>query len=51
MFLGEAKYVDDMPEMPGQLYGALVIADRARATIISIDSSPATVSFGLFIST
>ncbi|CAH1403041.1 unnamed protein product [Nezara viridula] len=41
---GEAEYVDDMPELPGQLYGALVITDRARAKIISVDASLATVS-------
>ncbi|CAH1402822.1 unnamed protein product [Nezara viridula] len=38
---GEAEYLDDIPCLPGLLYGALVITDRARTKIISIDTSPA----------
>ncbi|KAJ1982432.1 hypothetical protein H4R34_001725 [Dimargaris verticillata] len=36
---GQARYVDDIPKYQGELYGALVLAQHARAKIISIDAS------------
>nr|XP_014274699.1 xanthine dehydrogenase-like isoform X2 [Halyomorpha halys] len=38
---GEAEFVDDIPCLPGLLFGALVITDRVQAKIISIDTSSA----------
>ncbi|KAL2365164.1 hypothetical protein RJZ56_001884 [Blastomyces dermatitidis] len=34
---GEAEYVDDMPYQENELYGALVLSERAHAKIISVD--------------
>ncbi|KAI6654571.1 Xanthine dehydrogenase/oxidase [Oopsacas minuta] len=34
---GEAKYVDDMPTLTGELYAAPVLSSRAHARILSID--------------
>ncbi|MGG7519036.1 xanthine dehydrogenase molybdopterin binding subunit [Allorhizobium undicola] len=36
---GTAEYIDDIPEPAGLLHGALGLADRAHAEIISIDLS------------
>ncbi|RXG50817.1 Xanthine dehydrogenase [Armadillidium vulgare] len=38
---GEAKYVDDIPHFENELHGALVLSEKARAKIVSIDSSEA----------
>uniref|UniRef100_A0A1Q3FR94 Putative xanthine dehydrogenase n=1 Tax=Culex tarsalis TaxID=7177 RepID=A0A1Q3FR94_CULTA len=38
---GEAKYVEDLPNVPNELYGALVLATRPRTKILSIDPTPA----------
>ncbi|KAG8313194.1 hypothetical protein J6590_006752 [Homalodisca vitripennis] len=38
---GEAQYVDDIPELPGELHGALVLTTVGQGTITSIDSSQA----------
>jgi len=38
---GEAKYVDDMPKLPGTLHAVLVLSERAHAKILSIDTSAA----------
>ncbi|PWY76083.1 xanthine dehydrogenase [Aspergillus sclerotioniger CBS 115572] len=38
---GEAEYVDDMPPQHRELYGAMVLSQRAHAKIISVDWSPA----------
>lgn len=38
---GEAEYVDDMPPQDRELYGALVLSERAHAKITSVDWSPA----------
>ncbi|KKK24499.1 hypothetical protein ARAM_002345 [Aspergillus rambellii] len=45
---GEAEYVDDMPPMHRQLYGALVLSQRAHARILSVDWS-AAVAPGLAV--
>ncbi|XP_055604319.1 uncharacterized protein LOC129752571 [Uranotaenia lowii] len=38
---GEAKYVEDLPNVPNELYGALVSATQARTNILAIDPEPA----------
>ena len=38
--LGDRDFVDDMV-VPGMLYGALRLSDHPRATVVSIDASPA----------
>ncbi|RAL03265.1 xanthine dehydrogenase [Aspergillus ibericus CBS 121593] len=38
---GEAEYVDDMPPQHRELYGAIVLSQRAHAKIISVDWTPA----------
>ncbi|CAH1396596.1 unnamed protein product [Nezara viridula] len=44
---GEAVYVNDIPELSGLMYGALVLAARANATIKRIDPSPALAMNGV----
>lgn len=43
-FLGEAEYVNDKPSLPGELYGALVLANKSNAVILNIDATAALVS-------
>ncbi|OJD15331.1 xanthine dehydrogenase, molybdopterin binding subunit [Emergomyces pasteurianus Ep9510] len=38
---GQAEYVDDMPHQENELYGALVLSQRAHAKIVSVDWTPA----------
>ncbi|KAF7155382.1 hypothetical protein CNMCM5623_007453 [Aspergillus felis] len=38
---GEAEYVDDMPPQHRELFGAMVLSQRAHARIISVDWTPA----------
>ncbi|KAK6438877.1 hypothetical protein LTR95_004923 [Oleoguttula sp. CCFEE 5521] len=38
---GEAQYTDDIPLQKNELYGCLVLSQRAHAKIISVDSAPA----------
>ncbi|KAF7303760.1 Xanthine dehydrogenase/oxidase [Mycena indigotica] len=38
---GAAVYVDDMPKVGNELYGALVLSTRAHAKILSVNASPA----------
>ncbi|OOF93955.1 hypothetical protein ASPCADRAFT_172899 [Aspergillus carbonarius ITEM 5010] len=38
---GEAEYVDDMPPQHRELFGAMVLSQRAHAKIISVDWAPA----------
>lgn len=38
---GEAEYVDDMPPQARELFGALVLSQRAHAKIVSVDWIPA----------
>ncbi|RLL98894.1 hypothetical protein CFD26_100866 [Aspergillus turcosus] len=38
---GEAEYVDDMPPQHRELFGAMVLSQRAHAKIISVDWTPA----------
>ncbi|XP_058460106.1 uncharacterized protein LOC131435872 isoform X2 [Malaya genurostris] len=38
---GEAKYIEDLPVVPNELYGALVLATHPRAEILNIDPSAA----------
>ncbi|PGH14413.1 xanthine dehydrogenase, molybdopterin binding subunit [Helicocarpus griseus UAMH5409] len=40
---GEAEYVEDMPHQENELYGALVLSERAHAKIVSVDWTPALV--------
>lgn len=41
---GSAEFIVDMPDRPGQLFGAFVLADApANSTIISVDKSEALV--------
>ncbi len=37
---GEARYVDDLPEPPGTLYGAFGLSTEAHAKIVSMDLEP-----------
>ena len=37
---GEARYVDDLPEPPGTLYGAFGLSTEAHAKILSMDLEP-----------
>ncbi|XP_073981622.1 uncharacterized protein isoform X2 [Rhodnius prolixus] len=38
---GEAEYVNDKPSLPGELYGALVLANKSNAVILNIDATAA----------
>jgi len=38
---GEAEYVNDIPERPGELHGAFVLTTQATGSIASIDDSQA----------
>ncbi|THC88632.1 hypothetical protein EYZ11_011923 [Aspergillus tanneri] len=38
---GEAEYVDDMPAQHRELFGAMVLSERAHAKIVSVDWTPA----------
>ncbi|KAL1959974.1 hypothetical protein VTO42DRAFT_642 [Malbranchea cinnamomea] len=38
---GQAEYTDDMPPQDRELYGALVLSERAHAKILSVDWTPA----------
>ncbi|CAG8727867.1 20234_t:CDS:10, partial [Dentiscutata erythropus] len=38
---GEALYVDDIPKINGELYGALVTSQKAHAKILNIDTNQA----------
>lgn len=38
---GQAKYVEDLPTVPGELYAAFVSATHPRTKILNIDPSPA----------
>ncbi len=38
---GEARFLDDMPDLPGQLHGALTLSPIARGKIRGIDAAPA----------
>lgn len=38
---GEAKYTDDMPQVPGTLHAVLILSERCHAKILSIDTSAA----------
>ncbi|CAG8450196.1 3393_t:CDS:10 [Diversispora eburnea] len=44
---GEAIYVDDLPKQHGELYGALVLSQKAHAKIIKIDASIALEKSGV----
>ncbi|KAJ2863669.1 hypothetical protein GGH94_003443 [Coemansia aciculifera] len=44
---GEARYVDDMPALAGELHVGLVLATRAHARILSIDAEPALALSGV----
>lgn len=38
---GQAKYTEDLPELPGMIYGAMLLSPYSHARILSIDSSKA----------
>jgi xanthine dehydrogenase/oxidase len=38
---GEAQYIDDMPKVNRELYGAMVLSSKAHAKLIEVDWSPA----------
>uniref|UniRef100_A0A182U7C1 FAD-binding PCMH-type domain-containing protein n=1 Tax=Anopheles melas TaxID=34690 RepID=A0A182U7C1_9DIPT len=44
---GEADYTDDLPNLPGQLFGAFVLATKPRTRIVSIDPSEALTHAGV----
>ncbi|KAJ2070072.1 hypothetical protein GGH13_004290 [Coemansia sp. S155-1] len=44
---GEARYVDDMPALAGELHVGLVLSTRAHARILSIDAEPALALSGV----
>jgi len=39
--VGKAKYVEDLPDLPGMVYGAQLLSPYSHARILSIDSSKA----------
>lgn len=41
LFLGEAKYLDDIPYLPNELHGALVQTTQANAKVAHVDASEA----------
>ncbi|NXR18366.1 AOXA oxidase, partial [Cinclus mexicanus] len=45
---GEAVYIDDLPSVDGELFLAAVTSSRARAKIVSIDTSEALKGAGVF---
>lgn len=47
---GEAKYVNDFPNLPNQVYGAFVLAKVVHGKIASIDASRALVNYKEFVS-
>ncbi|KAJ2855782.1 hypothetical protein J3B02_001980, partial [Coemansia erecta] len=44
---GEARYIDDMPTVTGELYMALVLSPHAHARIVAIDSESALAIAGV----
>ncbi|KAF7324796.1 Xanthine dehydrogenase/oxidase [Mycena kentingensis (nom. inval.)] len=44
---GAAVYTDDMPKVGNELYGALVLSNRAHAKILSVDASAALAMDGV----
>jgi CO/xanthine dehydrogenase Mo-binding subunit len=38
---GQAKYTEDLPDLPGMIYGAMLLSPYSHARILSIDSSKA----------
>ncbi|RPA90391.1 molybdenum cofactor-binding domain-containing protein [Choiromyces venosus 120613-1] len=38
---GEAEYIDDMPNIEGQLFGGLVLSKKAHAKLVKVDFTPA----------
>jgi len=46
-FTGEAIYIDDMPRFHNELYGWLVLSDRAHAKILEVDVSKALAMEGV----
>ncbi|XP_026741596.1 xanthine dehydrogenase-like [Trichoplusia ni] len=44
---GEAKFTEDIPAMPGQVYGAFVLSTIALGTIVKIDASAALSTPGV----
>ncbi|XP_076048889.1 uncharacterized protein LOC143029787 [Oratosquilla oratoria] len=44
---GEAEYVDDMPELPGELHAAFVLSKQANATLDIVDPSQAVALEGV----
>ncbi|XP_010216199.1 PREDICTED: aldehyde oxidase [Tinamus guttatus] len=45
---GEAAYIDDLPSVDGELFLAVVTSSRAHAKIVSIDTSEALKTPGVF---
>ncbi|NXA53781.1 AOXA oxidase, partial [Nothocercus julius] len=45
---GEAVYIDDLPSVDGELFLAVVTSSRAHAKIVSIDTSEALKTPGVF---
>ncbi|CAG8554989.1 8697_t:CDS:10 [Dentiscutata erythropus] len=44
---GEAMYTDDIPKIQGELYGALVLSQKAHAKILGIDATEALAQPGV----
>ena len=38
---GRATYVEDLPDLPGMTWGAVLLSPYSHARIVSIDASPA----------
>jgi len=43
-FAGEAEYTNDVPQAPGELFGAFVLSSVGNATLDTIDTTTAMVS-------
>jgi hypothetical protein len=49
VIVGQAQYIEDMPDVPFQLFGALVLAEATPNSVIkNIDTTKALVAFVLF---
>ena len=48
-FTGEAQYVNDIPSLPGELHGALVLTNVAKGELGKVDASEALVSVYLLV--
>ena len=46
---GGARYIDDLPELPGTLHAAVRLSDKPHARIVGIDAAPARLAPGVAV--